>query len=196
MVKKTNKNTEIAVVNEFDEFLIPEDLQTIEARIEEQFPEELLKVIQKISHEIAEIGLSEAEACMIADYPHETFIKLRERYPVIKELIAIKDLEYKRSLLKPLSHAATNEGDDKMAQWLLMAKYNNEFNPRKGSGSGGSDSDDNLIAAGIEFVRKNGDANGLVTEESGRAFLIKKQSVSNSNSPEGDIIQEVNELLA
>jgi hypothetical protein len=175
-------------VDEFAEFLLPEDLSTIESRIEEQFPEQLLAVIKKIAHEIAEVGLSEAEACMISDYPHETFLRLKERYPMIQELISVKDLQYKRSLLKPLSHKATNEGDDKMAQWLLMAKYNDEFNPRKGTGSG-APADDNLIAAGIEFVRKHGDNDSLVTEESGRAFLIKKASTTD------DAVKDVKDLL-
>lgn len=171
---------------EFDEFLISKELNTIEKRIADQFPPELVEVLKKISYQVAEIGLTERESCLINDYSHETFLKLKDRYPVVVELMEIKDLEYKKSLLKHISKKA-QEGDDKVAQWLLMARYGDEFNLKKGTGNNNNDRGDDLIAAGIEFVREHGDSDNLVTKESGRAFVIKKTGNRENRENFGDI---------
>lgn len=158
-----------APVNPLDEFA--QAISRVEDEIEAQFPSELVRVLKKIAYEIGVVGLTEAEACMISDYPHEKFIALKQGYPIVARLIEVKDLEYKRNLLKSISARAGT--DDKVAMWLLEAKYPTEFNRRKGAGKGDGDDAKDLVGAAIEFVRKTGDAGGLVREESGRAFIIK-----------------------
>lgn len=166
------KKTEDAlpvVVDPLDEFT--KAISRVEDEVEAQFPAELCRVLKKIAYEIGVVGLTEAEACMISDYPHEKFIALKQSYPIIQKLVEVKDLEYKRNLLKSISTRAGT--DDKVAMWLLEAKYPAEFNRRKGNGGNGEKDPQDLVGAAIEFVRKSADKNGLVSEESGRAFLFK-----------------------
>lgn len=184
---KTNLPT---TTGEFAEFLIPKEIATIEKRIEEQFPQQLVKILSNISYQVAEIGLSEKEACLISDYPHDMFVKLKERYSIVVELMSVKDLEYKKSLLKHISKKA-KDGDDKVAQWLLMAKYGDEYNLKKGTGKNDEGDDANLVAMGLEFVRTHGDANDMVTKESGRAFIIKK----GGNREKKDSLADIKQLL-
>lgn len=171
-------------VDPLDEFA--KGILSIESQIEDQFPEELCKVLKKIAYEISVVGLSESEACMISNYSHELFIALKLKYPIVQRLIEVKDLEYKRNLLRSISARAGN--DDKVAMWLLEAKYPHEFNRKKGTGGGGDENPEDLIGMAIEFVRKSGDSNGLVSEESGRAFVIKTKEKSGQ-------LQNINDVL-
>lgn len=168
--KKETPITTPIVIDPLDEFA--NSVSRIQDEIEKQFPEVLFKVLKKIAYEIGIVGLSESEACLISDYPHEKFIELKTQYPVVTKLVELKDLEYKRTLLKSISKSGGT--DDKVAMWLLESRYPSEFNRRKGSGKGGDGEDpDDLIGMAIDFVRKSGDRNGLVTEESGKAFVVK-----------------------
>jgi len=162
----------------------------VEKQIEEKFPPALVKVLKKIAYEVSVIGLSEREACLIASYPYDVFLSLKTNNAIVEQLIEMKDLEYKRGLLKNISSKARTS-DDKLAQWLLEARYPKEFNRRKGNGSGGGNDDDdgNMVAMAVEFVRKNGDKNSLVQEESGRAFIIK------SKGEKGRVINDINQIL-
>lgn len=173
-------------VDPLDEFT--KAISKVEDEIEAQFPAELCRVLKKIAYEIGVVGLTEGEACMISDYPHEKFISLKQQYPIIQKLVEVKDLEYKRNLLKSISTRAGT--DDKVAMWLLEAKYPAEFNRRKGNGGNGEKDPQDLVGAAIEFVRKSQDKNGLVSEESGRAFLIRTKPGENNST------KSVHELLA
>lgn len=176
-----------APVDPLDEFT--KAISKVEDEIEAQFPAALVVVLKKIAYEIGVVGLTEAEACMISDYPHEKFIALKQNYPIITKLVEVKDLEYKRNLLKSISTRAGT--DDKVAMWLLEAKYPQEFNRRKGAGGNGDGKDpQDLVGAAIEFVRKSSDKNGLVSEESGRAFLIR------TKPGEAGVTKSVHEMLA
>ena len=146
-------------------------INRVQEDVVKQFPTKLVETIKKIAYEVSIIGLTESEACLISDYPHETFIALKQKFPIVQRLMELKDLEYKRTLLKSVSARAGT--DDKLAMWMLEARYPNEFNRRKGSGQGGEKDPQDLVGMAIEFVRKSGDSSGLVSEESGRAFIIK-----------------------
>lgn len=175
-----------APVNPLDEFA--QAISCVEDEVEKQFPAELTRVLKKIAYEIGVVGLTEAEACMISDYPHEKFVALKQQYPIVARLVEVKDLEYKRNLLKSISTRAGT--DDKVAMWLLEAKYPQEFNRRKGSGNGEGENPKDLVGLAIEFVRKSGDRGGLVSEESGRAFIIRGKD--GSAAP----LKDVREVLA
>lgn len=183
--KKTDA-APLVVVDPLDEFT--QAISRVEDEIEKQFPPALVAVLKKIAYEIGVVGLTEGESCMICDYSHEKFIALKQSYPIVQKLVEIKDLEYKRNLLKSISTRAGT--DDKVAMWLLEAKYPTEFNRRKGVGGGGDKDPQDLVGAAIEFVRKSTGANGLISEESGRAFLIKTKD--GAAVP----IKSVHELLA
>lgn len=153
-----------------------------------QFPAKLVETIKKIAYEISVIGLTEKEACVISDYPFETWIELKQKFPIVQRLVELKDLEYKRNLLKSVSARAGT--DDKLAMWMLEARYPEEFNRRKGSGKDGEKDPQDLVGMAIEFVRKSGDSSGLVSEESGRAFIIKTKDGKPAE------LKSVSEILA
>lgn len=189
MARPTKQQAEerdvIARATELDEFA--KAISRVEDEIEAQFPPQLCTVLKRIAYEIAVVGLTESEACSICDYPHEKFIALKQSYPIISRLVEVKDLEYKRNLLKSISVRAGT--DDKLAMWLLEAKYPAEFNRKKGGGGDGDKDPQDLVGMAIEFVRKSGDKNGLVSEESGRAFIIKGKDGKSSQ------LKNVSEVL-
>lgn len=170
MGRKTDKEKMEIELDEFAKANIQ-----IGKQIEDKFPEPLVKLLKKIAYEVSVIGLSEKEACLIASYPYETFLELKDKNKIVRQLIEMKDLEYKRGLLKNLSNKARGT-DDKLAQWLLQARYPNEFNQRKGLSAGDDgDKGESMIGMALEFVRRNGDKQDLVSESSGRAFVIKSK---------------------
>ena len=184
--KSKSTEKEIVPVKKEDDF--SRGLFNIQSEIAKIFPEEVVKIIMKIAHEISVIGLSEKEAVLISGYDYSVFQEMKKKHPLVQQLIELKDLQYKRDLLKNLSNKGKNS-DDKVAQWLLEARYPNEYNKRKGGGGKGSPEDGGgMIAAAIEFVKKTGDSNGMVGEESGRAFIIKTKKGQ-------DIIKDIQEVL-
>lgn len=158
---------------------------SLQQKIIDQFPAKLVKKLKRIAYEIAIVGLSEKEACLIADYDYEAYLELKSKYKIVQQMMELKDLQYKRKLLKAISEKAGN--DDKMAMWLLESKYPDEFNRKKGTGKD-EDESENMITAALEFVRKTGDKNGIVREESGRAFLVNNKGQKKT--------LDINELLS
>ena len=149
------------------------EFESIEAQLSEKFNGEFLKMLKRLVYEVAVVGLSEKEACVLVNYDYVKLVALKEKDELVQRLFDMKSLEYKRGLMKTLSNKAM-KGDEKLAQWLLESKYPNEFNRRKGLGSGGGDDGEDLIGAAVEFIQKSTAPNGLVSEKSGRAFLVKK----------------------
>jgi len=150
------------------------EFSSVEAELERTFKDpKFVKMMQRLAYEVAVVGMSEQEACMVVNYDYEKLIALKAQHSVVRRLFEMKSLEYKRGLMKTLSNKARS-GDDKLAQWLLEAKFPEEFNRRKGVGGGEDGKNADLLGAAVEFVRKSTSASGLVQEESGRAFLVKK----------------------
>jgi hypothetical protein len=150
--------------------------EILEQKIAEEFDQDFVRILRIICRHISKTGLSLQEACILARIDFNTFVKKMELYPVIKDLIVLKELQFKADLLSTLADRARG-GNDKIAQWFLEAKYADEFNKKKGSGGGGGEGDD-LLMMGIEFIQKNGDKNALVSEKSGRALIVGKTTES------------------
>jgi len=153
----------------------------LESQIAEKYPEEWVTIFKRLAYEIAVIGLPLSEACMIVSVDQEKLAILMKNDPLVERLIKTKDLEYKRALLKTVSIKAKN--DDKVSQWLLQARYPDEFNPRKGSAGAGGDTND-LLGVAIEFVQKSGDSSPLVTERSGKITMVKRTTEQNKSVTE------------
>ena len=182
--KAPEESKEIVEVDYFSQGLV-----TIQQKIADEFTMEIVKMLMRVAHEISVIGLSEKEAVLISGYDYKMFTEMKEKHPIVQELIELKDLEYKRELLKNLSSKAM-KSDDKVAQWLLEARYPAEYNKRKGGPKGSEEDGQGMIAMALEFVRKtDGGENSLIKEESGRAFLIKTQK-----GPE--IIKDIKKVLS
>jgi len=165
------------------------EIRSLEATIAEKFSAEYVMVFKKLAYEVAVVGLSEEEACVIVNFDYTKLVQMKQEHDEIHRLFELKSLEYKRGLMKTLSTTARN-GDDKLAQWLLEAKYPGEFNRRKGTGKGKDDDGEDLLGAAIELIQKSTAPNGLVQESSGRAFLVK------GKSGDGKVPMNIHESLA
>lgn len=150
------------------------NLQTTIVSLNDKLKENYLPVWYKafvnISYEVSRVGLPLKEACILNDVDYETFLQMMEKDPDIKQLIDKKTLEYKRSLLKVVSHKATT--DDKIALDLLMARFPDEFNKRKGSSSNDPEGN-NVVNMAINFIQQNGDKNPLVSFAAGKATPVE-----------------------
>lgn len=179
--------TEVVPPNATDDF----DIRSTQLgkEIEAKYNAEWVDIFKRLAYEITVIGLQIEEACIIVGVEYEKLVLLMKQDPLIERLIKTKDLEYKRALLKTVSMKAKT--DDKQAQWLLQARYPNEFNPRKGSGGGDGDNSD-VLGLAIEFIQKNGDNKPLVTER--RMMVVKKGS--GVQGERTDVVQEIKDILA
>ena len=165
------------------------DSKNLETQAREQLSPDLLRKVKKISYYTSENGLTLEEACLLADINFVAFKELIEANSLVRKIILVKELQYKKDLLFTVSQKA-REGDDKLALWLLERKYPEEFQAlRKGSHGAGSGDEDLLVQA-IEYIQKTGDTNPLVKETSIRAIVIKKKK-----DPE-EIIQKLSDILA
>lgn len=159
---------------------------SLEKELNEKYNEDFIKLLKRVSYEISIVGLPIIEACMYVGMDYEKFTALMEKDPLIMRLIQTKELEYKRGLIKVVSEKAKT--DEKTSLGLLQARFPDEFNPRKGKPPGG-DSED-MIAVAMEFIQKSGDNTPLVTEKSGKAFIIK-----HNTSAHADTMKKISDML-
>lgn len=162
----------------------------LEKRISDTFPAEYVKILRRIAYYISKVGLTLKESLALVQVSTEEFEKNMRLYPVIGELIVLKELEFKADILATISSKA-RQGNDKLATWMLQNRYPDEFNQKKGGGQGGGDDGEDMIAMGYEFVQKHGDSSPMVSETSGRAFIVQK---SNGKTP-AEIKQSIQEML-
>ncbi len=152
-----------------DEF--EEQVASLENEIKKIVPKKL-EILKRLAYEISIIGLSEQEACMVVNFDIAELIALRQKHEKIERLFKMKSLEYKRGLLKTLSKKA-REGDEKLAQWLLEAKYGEEYNRRRGGGGNGAEGGEDMLGAAVDFIQKSAGGGESVLGSGG---LVKKAS--------------------
>jgi len=157
-----------------DEFL------SLEKKIEIEFPS-LFNILKRLSYEIAVVGLSEKEACLLVDFDYEQFLKLKQRNKLISRLFEMKSLQYKRNLLKTVSRAATTVGggDHKLSLWLLEMKYPEYQKKNRAT----SEENEDLLAQALEFIQETTNADGVV-KKTARTMTVKKP-----------IIKDIHKLL-
>jgi hypothetical protein len=151
------------------------ETKTLENKLTAEFNLQFVKLLKRLAYEIAVVGLSEEEACMLMDYDYVTLQGIKQRSPLIRQLFDRKALEYKRDLIKTMSNKA-RAGDDKIALWLLESRYPDEFNRKRGKGDG--DPED-MLGAAISFVQKSS-SGSIVTETAGQAFLVAKKETKDN----------------
>lgn len=159
---------------------------SLEVELNKKYNIEFIKILKRLAYEIAIVGLPILEACMYVGMDYEKLMVLMESDPLVNRLIQTKDLEYKRGLMLAVSEKAKT--DDKMSMWLLERRYPDEFNSRKGSGKGTGDED--LLGVAVEFIQRSGDNTPLVTEKSGKAFVLKRTSGQHD-----DVMKKISSIL-
>lgn len=164
------------------------DSASLEEKAKTTFKPEFVRALKKIAYYTARVGLPLEEACLLVDVDYEKFQEEMKLEPLVKKIIQLKELEYKKDLLATLSQKARS-GDDKLAQWLLARRYPDEYGEKK-KGSGEESSQDFLFEA-MQFIRKNGDNRPLVNEVSGRSLIVKRETASG-----GTIETRINQILS
>jgi len=136
-------------------------------KLKDRYSEYWYKKFVEVAYEVGVVGVTLEEACMLQDVEYETFLEMQAKDQNIRKLIIKKTLEYKRNLLKSVSHAAKT--NDKVALELLMSRYPDEFNKRKGTGGEGEGETNNFINMAVNFVQTNGDKKPIINLASGKA---------------------------
>lgn len=153
---------------------------SVQEQLEEKYTPTFIEILKRLAYEISVVGLPVPEACIYVGVEYERLKVAMAEDPLIERLIKTKDIEYKRNLMVAVSEKART--DDKTGQWLLQSRYPDEFNPRKGTGKMRDDDGEDLLGIAMEFIQRSGDNQPLVTERSGKAFLLKKSSHSSEDN--------------
>ncbi len=147
--------------------------QTLEAQASSELSPAELKIVKKIAYYISKVGLPLDEACLLVDVDFDWFGNLIKTTPVVRKIVQMKEIEYKKDLLKTLSQQGRG-GDDKLAQWLLERRYPDQYGTKKNKGGG--DDEGSMLREAIMFIQKSGDMVGIVRETSGKPLVKKVQA--------------------
>ena len=167
--------------------------QTMEAQMKKDLDPETQKKVKHIAYYLSRVGLSLEESCLLVDVDIEWFKQLMVTTPIVRRVIEIKKMQFKKDLLKVLTQRGI-EGDDKLAQWLLERQYPEEFGNKK---RGGKDPGEDILFEAIEFIQKSGDNNPLVKETSGRAIVVKRiqTQTPGDNLQKSEAVKTLEKLL-
>lgn len=162
-----------------------------------------LRILKRIAYYVGKVGIELDEACELIGVDPMKFGEEMASYPIMRKIIDMKELEYKKDLMATLSVKA-RAGDDKLAQWLLETKDPDKYGRRKKGDPDGALHD--LMATAIEFVQSSeATPDGtLIKKTSGRAFIVQQnpsqlQSKSQSRPTErtaAQIISEIHRIAA
>lgn len=145
-------------------------------------------LLGRIAWQINNAGLTTREACVVIGFSSDRFHKAMGEFPFIQEIIDRKIIEYKKDLLQPLVDKA-KEGNDRLAQWLLEKRFPDEFGTQQKINKMELE-DSNIFAIALREIQK--DSAGLISQESGKAFVIAKSKNKNIK----EIIKNVHDILA
>lgn len=177
-MEKPNKQSP-DIAKELEAILEDQQFESIELEIkslfrlaQEKFPPKIFNALAVIGLHLSQNGLPLRDACLLANVDYEVFSEYIRQEPLAARIIETKELQYKRDLMKTLSDRAKG-GDDKLAQWLLMTRYPEEFGDPNRRGKGKPESED-LFAQAMEFVRNSGDAMPLVNDKNAVPVVVSK----------------------
>lgn len=136
---------------------------SLEAQARETFSDVFYRAIKKIAYYTSKIGLPLNEACVLVDIEYEWFVEKMKSTPLIRKIIIMKELEFKRDMLHTITQRARS-GDDKLAQWLLERKFPDEYGGKKNQTPEGDD----VMFEAIQYIRKTGTLSPMVDTASGK----------------------------
>lgn len=167
---------------------IQDRIDVLTQKIKQTYPTEFYLQLIDVCFELSNVGLPLREACVLNDVDYEKFLALMEKDPNLRQLIDKKILKFKRTLLKVVSTKAAS--DDKLALDMLIARFPEEFNRRKGVG-GEEAAQNNVMNMAINFIQSNGDKAPLVAPGSGRAIEVEDQKTKDRKT----IMERLSKLL-
>lgn len=154
---------------EAQELALPSE--SLEKRAKERFTPEFFRALTRIAYYTANVGLPLEEACLLADVEKEHFEELRVKEPLVDRIIRVKELQFKKDMLRTIAQDARN-GDSKTAQWFLEKKYPQEYGSKRGNAD---ETPGDFMVEAFRFIRKNGDTNSLVVPSASRAAVVIKK---------------------
>lgn len=166
---------------------------SLEEEIKNKFSNTFIRALKKIAYYTAKDGLPLHEACALVDIDYEKFVEQMKQNPLIRKVIIMKELEFKRDMLHTITQRARS-GDEKLAQWLLERKFPDEYGAKKHKPEGGDD----VIFEAIQFIRRNGDNAPLVNEIQGRSIVVRTaQRGEQASLPSGaELKNKIDDILA
>lgn len=173
--------------------VLDNELSAIEApRVKEEAEKTLSKIqldiLKRVAYYVGKIGMDINESCILLGVEPKKFYEEMEKFPIMRRIIDMKELEYKKDLMATLS-ARGRGGDDKIAQWLLEIKEPEKYGKKKGGG----EAPDDMIATAIEFIQNSTPtAGGLVQRTSGRAIVIKQKGEQKMST--ADVIKKIHQI--
>lgn len=149
-------------------------LSTIEVKLTPR----QLKAIKEIGTAIGNVGLSLDDACLRSLITKEELDNLILYVPEVKDFLRLQQVEYKHKLLNIISNQAVQNGDVKMAMWLLEKQFSEEYDSsiKKDIQRQGRGEDGDIMEMALTFVRRD-NANSVPINDqagNGRAHEIVK----------------------
>lgn len=174
--------------------VLERELTSLEAtNVKEEAEKELdkgqLKIIKRVAYYIGKVGLEISDICILLGIDYNNFLEEMETFPVMRRIVDMKEVEYKKDLLATLSAKARN-GDDKIALQLLESKDPDKYGKKKGITDPGND----MITTAIEFIQTR-DSTGLVKETSRRAIVIQTDKKKPQMSTH-EILSQINQIAS
>lgn len=147
------------------------EMATLYAVLEKSLTPQQQKLVKAIGFAIGATGISIPDACIRSKVPVADMRVLMEQIPEVAEYFQLKQIEYKYQLLKIITNKATQEGDVKLAMWLLEKQYANEFDSsvKKDIEKMKRGNDEDVVEMAILTIRRNNANSVPVNESSGAA---------------------------
>lgn len=124
--------------------------------IEKKLTPHQLKSVQEIGLAIGTVGLSLDDACLRSRVTKEELENWMVYCPELRTYLNLKQVEYKYKLLDVVTKHATEQGDVKIAMWLLEKHYGNEYDSslKKDLAKMNHNSGDDVVEMAFAFVRR------------------------------------------
>lgn len=165
----TSASTELPprVQNSSDSVPLSQLISVLEKKLT---PKQLLEV-KEIGLAIGSVGLSLEDACLRSRVNREDLDNLMIHIPEIATYLKLKKVEYKYKLLQTVTKQATENGDVKIAMWLLEKHYADEYDSstRKDLAKMGRENQGDMVEMAFAYIRRQNSNTMPVNENAGNA---------------------------
>lgn len=147
----------------------PSSLGNLLGTIEHKLTGTQLAKIKDIGHSIGSIGLSIDDSCLKARMTKDELDNLIIYVPELKAYLRLKQIEYKSKLLEIITKQATQNGDVKIATWLLEKHYAEEYDGgmKRDMAKMQNNKGDDVMEMAIAFIRRTNSNSMPVHEHAG-----------------------------
>lgn len=138
--------------------------------LEQELTEKQLRIVIEIGISIGNVGLSLNDACLRSRISRDELEALWIHVPEIKTYIQLKQVEYKYKLLNVVTNDAIQNGNVKIASWLLERQYAEEYDSsmKKDMAKVSRSSQDDVVEMAFAYVRRSNTNAMPVNESSGK----------------------------